>query len=89
MIFVGINTLFRLFDTAYEHLNSLFPLASVPFFAVLIQHYPLELVNAVDFNSEEGRRAGNGSHTKTLDKQKSIPAQDDRRAATESHTERS
>ena len=89
MIFVGINILFRHFDTAYEHLNCLLPLASVPFFAVLIQHYPLEHVDAVDFFRAEGRRAGNGSLTKTLDKQKSIPAQDARRTATESHTERS
>lgn len=64
MIFVGINILFRHFDTAYEHLNSQLPLASIPFFAVLIQHYTLEQVNARDFCSEEGRRTGNGSHTK-------------------------
>ena len=71
MIFVGINNLFRHFDTAYEHLNSQLPLASIPFFAVLIQHYPLEQANAGDFCSEEGRRADYGSHTKMSDNQKS------------------
>ncbi len=65
MIFVGINILFRLFDTAYEYLNSQLPLASVLYFAVLIQHFLLEQVNAGDFYSEEGRRTGFPHNKKT------------------------